>query len=71
VLRFIIGWHRSGTFRPHTRVVMGVDMGVTILQTSQVHSCAYVLENVPPLGDFWSVILAAWQQIKAWIREPM
>jgi hypothetical protein len=22
------------------------------LQTTQMHSCAYVLKNVPPLGDF-------------------
>jgi hypothetical protein len=36
-----------------------------------MHSCAYVLENVPPLGDSRPFELAAWQQIRAWIREPV
>jgi hypothetical protein len=39
------------------------------LQTSQLHSCAYVLENVPPLWDSWPLVLVAWQQIKAWIGD--
>jgi hypothetical protein len=35
------------------------------LQISQLHSCAYVLENVPPLGDFQLVVSTTWQKIKA------
>jgi hypothetical protein len=31
----------------------------------------HVLENVPPLGDSQPVVLATWQQIRAWIGEPM
>jgi hypothetical protein len=41
------------------------------LKTFKLHSCAYVLENGPPLGDFQPIVLASWQQIKAWIGEPM
>ncbi len=41
------------------------------LHTSQLHSYAYVLENVPPLEDSQLVVLVAWQQIKPWIKEPM
>jgi hypothetical protein len=41
------------------------------LQTTQLHSCAYVLENVPPLGDSRLAILETWQHIRAWIGEPM
>jgi hypothetical protein len=41
------------------------------LQTFQLHSCAYVLENVPPLGDSQPIILVARQQIKAWIEEQV
>ncbi len=35
------------------------------LRTSQLHSCAYVLENIPPLGDSQPAVLATWQKIKA------
>jgi hypothetical protein len=41
------------------------------LQTIQLHSCAYVLKNVPPLGDSRLAILVTWQQIRAWIEELM
>jgi site-specific DNA-cytosine methylase len=41
------------------------------LQQSDMHPCAYLLENVPPLGDSRPTILARWQQIRAWIDEPM
>jgi len=35
-----------------------------------MHPCAYLLENVPPLGDYRPlIILAKWQQVKAWIKE--
>jgi hypothetical protein len=34
-----------------------------------MHPCAYLLENVPPLGDFKPTILARWQHIKTWIGE--
>jgi len=30
VLGFIISWHRSGTFKPYIRVILGVDSGVVI-----------------------------------------
>ncbi len=36
-----------------------------------MHPCAYLLENIPPLGDSKSIILARWQHIKVWIGEPM
>jgi hypothetical protein len=36
-----------------------------------MHPCAYLLENVPTLGDFRPPILARWQQIRAWIDKPM
>jgi hypothetical protein len=36
-----------------------------------MHQCAYLLENVPPLGNFWLNILARWKQIRAWINKPM
>jgi len=29
-----------------------------------------VVENVPPLGDSWPIVLVAWQQIRALIRKP-
>jgi len=41
------------------------------LQQSHMHACAYLLKNVPPLGDFRLIVLAGWQQIRAWISEPM
>jgi hypothetical protein len=36
-----------------------------------MHPCAYLLANVPPLGDFRPTILARWQQINVWISELM
>jgi hypothetical protein len=30
-----------------------------------------MLENVPPLGDFWLDVLVVWHHIRAWIREQM
>ncbi len=30
VSRFIIGWHKSRTFKPYIRVILGVDSGVAI-----------------------------------------
>jgi hypothetical protein len=39
------------------------------LKTFKLHSCAYVLENGPPLGDSRPAILVAWQQIRVWVRE--
>jgi hypothetical protein len=34
-----------------------------------MHPCAYLLENVPPLGDSWPIVLAGWQHTKAWIGK--
>jgi hypothetical protein len=31
------------------------------LQQSHMHPCVYLLENVPPLGDFRPTILVGWQ----------
>ncbi len=39
------------------------------LKTFKLHSCSYVLENGPPLGDSRLAVLATWQQIRAWIGE--
>jgi hypothetical protein len=36
-----------------------------------MHPCAYLLENVPPLGDSRPIVLAKWQQIKAWIGKSV
>jgi hypothetical protein len=36
-----------------------------------MHPCAYLLENVPPLGDSKLIVLARWQQIRAWIGKPV
>ncbi len=36
-----------------------------------MHQCAYLLENVPLMGNSWSFILGGWQHIRAWIRESM
>jgi hypothetical protein len=36
-----------------------------------MHQCAYLLENVPLVGDSWPFILGEWQLIKAWIGEGM
>jgi len=36
-----------------------------------MHPCAYLLENVPTPGDFKPLVLAGWQQIRAWIDKPM
>jgi hypothetical protein len=41
------------------------------LQTTQMHPCAYMLENVPPLGDSQLAMLVTWHQIWAWIGELM
>jgi hypothetical protein len=41
------------------------------LQQSHMHPCAYLLENVPPLGDSRPIVLVGWQEIKAWISKPM
>ncbi len=30
------------------------------LQQTQMHPCAYLFENVPPLGDFRLIVLASW-----------
>jgi hypothetical protein len=30
VSRFLIGWHKLGTFKPYIRVILGVDSGVAI-----------------------------------------
>jgi hypothetical protein len=37
--------------------------------SKHMHPCAYLLENVPPLRDSRPIVLAKWQQIKAWIGE--
>jgi hypothetical protein len=29
-----------------------------------MHPCAYLLENVPPWGEFRLIILARWQQLR-------
>jgi hypothetical protein len=34
-----------------------------------MHPCAYLLENVPPLGDSRPIVLASWQHIRAWIDK--
>jgi hypothetical protein len=34
-----------------------------------MHPCAYLLENVPTLGDFRPLVLARWQQIMDWIDK--
>ncbi len=39
------------------------------LQQTQMHPYAYLLANVPPLGVSRPIVLAGWQQIKAWIGE--
>jgi len=36
-----------------------------------MHLCAYLLENVSTWGDSKPIILAKWQQIKAWINKPV
>jgi hypothetical protein len=36
-----------------------------------MHPCAYLLENVPPWGDYRPIVLAKWQQIRAWINKPL
>jgi hypothetical protein len=36
-----------------------------------MHQCAYLLENVPLVGDSRPFILSGWQHITAWIDEPM
>jgi hypothetical protein len=36
-----------------------------------MHPYAYLLENVPPLGDSKPIILVGWQHIRAWISELM
>jgi hypothetical protein len=42
------------------------------LQKTHMHPCAYLLRNVPPLGDCGPfAILARWQHIKVWITELM
>lgn len=58
---FITSLHRSRTFKPW--VFWELIRVLQYLQTIQIHSCAYVLENVPSLGDFQPTILEAWQQI--------
>jgi hypothetical protein len=50
--RLITSWHRSGIFRPQFKVILGKIQVLQYLQIFQLHSCACVLENVPPLGDF-------------------
>jgi site-specific DNA-cytosine methylase len=55
---------RSGLFSKLIRMLQ-------YLQISQLHSCAYVLENVRHLGNFQLVVSTAWQKIKAWIGEPL
>ncbi len=39
--------------------------------SKHMHPCAYLLENVPPLRDYKPIVLARWQQIKAWIGKPV
>ncbi len=41
------------------------------LQTIQMHSYAYMLENFPPLGDSQLAMLVTWHHIWAWIGELM
>jgi site-specific DNA-cytosine methylase len=31
------------------------------LQHTQMHPCAYLLENVPPFGDYWPIVLVGRQ----------
>jgi hypothetical protein len=34
---------------------------VKILQHIQMYPCAYLLENIPPFGDYWPIVLVGWQ----------
>ncbi len=61
----------QGLSDPKLRLFWELIHMLQYLHTSQLHSCAYVLKNVPPLEDSQLVVLVAWQQIKPWIREPM
>jgi hypothetical protein len=36
-----------------------------------MHLCAYILKDVPPLGDSQLVVLVGWQQIQVWIEEQV
>jgi hypothetical protein len=36
-----------------------------------MHPFAYMLENVLSLEDFLLLVLATWQQIKAWIGDSV
>jgi len=36
-----------------------------------MHPCAYLLKNVPPLGNFQIAMLIGWQRMCAWINVLM
>jgi len=55
----------QGIFDPMSSLFWELIHVVQDLQMSHMYPRAYLLKNVPPLGDFRPIILARWQQIKA------
>jgi hypothetical protein len=58
VPRSFIGGYRLKTFNPRSHLFWELIHVVQHLQQSHMHPCAYLLKNVPPLGDsrfffFW------------------
>jgi hypothetical protein len=50
--RFIIGWHRSWTFKPHIRVIIIIDLGVAIFVDLLAALMCICVGECPTFGGF-------------------
>jgi hypothetical protein len=48
---------------------LGIDSGAAIFTNLSITFMCICVKNVPPLGNYQLAVLAAWQQIRAWIKE--
>jgi hypothetical protein len=48
---------------------LGIDSGAIIFTNLSIALMSICVKNVPPLGNYQPAVLAAWQQIRAWIEE--
>jgi hypothetical protein len=52
VLGFIIGWHRSGIFKPHIKINVGVDLNAAIFVDLSIALMCICVGGCPTFGGF-------------------
>jgi len=52
MLRFITSWHKSRTFQPQIRIILGIDSNVAIFVNLYATLMCICVEKCPTFGGF-------------------